>query len=107
MPLGFARGTSYQSCSSSAPAISSIRRTSRAILDSRSEPHLMSRHLAQPAPPLSSARRLARLEQVGHRNMTSYPIEVAWLTFKIREPRSPLECGVSSDDRRLGLGLIS
>ena len=35
----------------------SIRRTSRAILDSRSEPHLISQHLAHPAPCRSSAKR--------------------------------------------------
>lgn len=30
-----------------------------------------------------------------------------WLTFQIKDPRSPLECGVSNDARKLGLGLIS
>lgn len=33
--------------------------------------------------------------------------EQVWITFQISDPRSPYECGVSNDKRRLGLGLIS
>lgn len=32
--------------------------------------------------------------------------EQVWITFRIADPRSPLECGVSDDRRTLGLGLI-
>jgi hypothetical protein len=33
--------------------------------------------------------------------------EHVWITFQIKDPRSPRECGSSDDPRKLGLGLIS
>lgn len=49
----------------------------------------------------ANARRVLPLSHAVRRGAGA-----VWLLFHVREPRSPLECGVSDDPRRLGLGLI-